>query len=104
MLKWLPVICPAAASIIASVATSFAFQEKWTTANIEREKGLKVAIANYIYTVKKHLSKTIDKYIKPGEREKSRFLRVCQAKRSFRKENNGLVKRERLFIATKRRF
>ncbi|NEP45345.1 MAG: DUF4231 domain-containing protein [Okeania sp. SIO2H7] len=79
-LKWLPVICPAAASIIASVATSFAFQEKWTTANKvvelleaeqekfvlgagpvyqdydlteagDREKGLKMAIANYISKV-----------------------------------------------------
>ncbi len=79
-LKWLPVICPAAASIIASVATSFAFQEKWTAANkavelleaeqekfilgagpvyqdydltetADREKGLKMAIANYISKV-----------------------------------------------------
>lgn len=79
-LKWLPVICPAAASIIASVATSFAFQEKWTTANkvvelleaeqekfvlgagpvyqdyeltetADREKSLKMAIANYISKV-----------------------------------------------------
>ena len=32
-LKWLPIICPAIASIIASVATSFAFQEQWTSAN-----------------------------------------------------------------------
>ena len=31
--KWLPVICPAFASIIASIATSFAFQEKWTSSN-----------------------------------------------------------------------
>lgn len=79
-LKWLPIICPAAASIIASVATSFAFQEKWTTANKvveqleaeqekfilgvspayqdydlteagDREKGLKMAIGNYISKV-----------------------------------------------------
>ncbi len=79
-LKWLPVICPAAASIIASVATSFAFQETWTTANkvveeleaeqekfilgaspayqdynitgaADREKGLKIAIGNYISKV-----------------------------------------------------
>jgi hypothetical protein len=79
-LKWLPVICPAAASIIASVATSFAFQEKWTTANkvveqleaeqekfilgaspayqdyditgaADRERGLKMAIGNYISKV-----------------------------------------------------
>jgi len=79
-LKWFPVICPAAASIIASVATSFAFQEKWTSANktvelleaeqekfilgaspayrdydltepADREKSLKMAIANYVSKV-----------------------------------------------------
>ncbi|MDY6806540.1 MAG: DUF4231 domain-containing protein [Cyanobacteriota bacterium] len=79
-LKWLPVICPAAASIIASVATSFAFQEKWTAADkavelleaeqekfvlgaspayqdydltetADREKRLKMAIANFVSKV-----------------------------------------------------
>ena len=32
-LKWLPVICPALASIIASVVTSFPFQKNWIAAN-----------------------------------------------------------------------
>jgi len=32
-LKWLPVICPAVASIIASIVTSFPFQENWISAN-----------------------------------------------------------------------
>jgi hypothetical protein len=32
-LKWLPVICPALASIIASIVTSFPFQKNWITAN-----------------------------------------------------------------------
>jgi hypothetical protein len=32
-LKWLPVICPAIASIVASVVTSFPFQKNWVNAN-----------------------------------------------------------------------
>ncbi|NMG09988.1 DUF4231 domain-containing protein [Brasilonema sp. UFV-L1] len=32
-LKWLPVICPAIASIVASIVTSFPFQETWVAAN-----------------------------------------------------------------------
>ncbi|MUG95064.1 DUF4231 domain-containing protein [Scytonema sp. UIC 10036] len=32
-LKWLPVICPAIASIVASIVTSFPFQENWIAAN-----------------------------------------------------------------------
>jgi hypothetical protein len=32
-LKWLPVICPAIASIVASIVTSFPFQENWISAN-----------------------------------------------------------------------
>ncbi len=32
-LKWLPVICPAIASIVASVVTSFPFQKNWIAAN-----------------------------------------------------------------------
>jgi hypothetical protein len=32
-LKWLPVICPAVASIVASIVTSFPFQENWISAN-----------------------------------------------------------------------
>jgi cytochrome c biogenesis protein CcdA len=32
-LKWLPVICPALASIIASIVTSFPFQKNWIAAN-----------------------------------------------------------------------
>jgi len=32
-LKWLPVICPALAAIIASIVTSFPFQENWVAAN-----------------------------------------------------------------------
>jgi hypothetical protein len=32
-LKWLPVICPAAASIVASIVTSFPFQKNWVAAN-----------------------------------------------------------------------
>lgn len=33
LLKWLPVICPAVASIVASIVTSFPFQENWISAN-----------------------------------------------------------------------
>ncbi|NEO06632.1 DUF4231 domain-containing protein [Moorena sp. SIO3I8] len=33
LLKWLPVIFPAIASIVASVSTSFPFQENWIAAN-----------------------------------------------------------------------
>lgn len=32
-LKWLPVICPAIASIVASIVTSFPFQKNWIAAN-----------------------------------------------------------------------
>ncbi len=32
-LKWLPVICPAIASIVASIVTSFPFQKNWFNAN-----------------------------------------------------------------------
>jgi hypothetical protein len=32
-LKWLPVICPAIASILASIVTSFPFQKNWVAAN-----------------------------------------------------------------------
>jgi hypothetical protein len=32
-LKWLPVLCPAVASIVASIVTSFPFQENWISAN-----------------------------------------------------------------------
>lgn len=32
-LKWLPVICPAIASIVASIVTSFPFQKNWLSAN-----------------------------------------------------------------------
>ena len=32
-LKWLPVICPAVASIIASIVTSFPFEKNWMAAN-----------------------------------------------------------------------
>ncbi|WP_013322349.1 DUF4231 domain-containing protein [Gloeothece verrucosa] len=32
-LKWLPVICPAIAAIVASIVTSFPFQENWVAAN-----------------------------------------------------------------------
>jgi len=32
-LKWLPVICPAIASIVASIVTSFPFQKNWVAAN-----------------------------------------------------------------------
>jgi len=36
-LKWLPVICPAVASIVASIVTSFPFQENWISANTSVE-------------------------------------------------------------------
>lgn len=32
-LKWLPVICPAVASIVASIVTSFPFEKNWMAAN-----------------------------------------------------------------------
>lgn len=32
-LKWLPVICPAIASIVASIVTSFPFEKNWLAAN-----------------------------------------------------------------------
>ncbi|NEP77330.1 MAG: DUF4231 domain-containing protein [Okeania sp. SIO3C4] len=58
-LKWLPVICPAIASIVASVVTSFPFQENWISANrvvelleAEQEKFLLGANVSYrIYDV-----------------------------------------------------
>ena len=58
-LKWLPVICPAIASIVASVVTSFPFQENWISANrvvelleAEQEKFLLGTNASYkIYDV-----------------------------------------------------
>ncbi|MGK7919788.1 MAG: DUF4231 domain-containing protein [Trichodesmium sp.] len=58
-LKWLPVICPAIASIVASVVTSFPFQENWISANrvvelleAEQEKFLLGANPSYrIYDV-----------------------------------------------------
>ena len=58
-LKWLPVICPAIASIVASIVTSFPFQENWISANrvvelleAEQEKFLLGTNANYkIYDV-----------------------------------------------------
>ncbi|NET62468.1 MAG: DUF4231 domain-containing protein [Symploca sp. SIO2E6] len=37
-LKWLPVICPAIAAVVTSVATSFPFQERWVNANRVVEK------------------------------------------------------------------
>ncbi|ABA22584.1 conserved hypothetical protein [Trichormus variabilis ATCC 29413] len=36
-LKWLPVICPAIASIVASIVTSFPFQKNWVAANTTLE-------------------------------------------------------------------
>ncbi|MBU7582269.1 MAG: DUF4231 domain-containing protein [Nostoc sp. TH1S01] len=36
-LKWLPVICPAVASIVASIVTSFPFQKNWVAANTTLE-------------------------------------------------------------------
>ena len=102
-LKWLPVICPAAASIIASVATSFGFQEKWTTANkvveqleaeqekfilgaspayrdydltesADREKSLKMAIANYISKVNAiHLKQIGDTQESPQDKKAEFF-------------------------------
>ncbi|MDY7007321.1 MAG: DUF4231 domain-containing protein [Cyanobacteriota bacterium] len=58
-LKWLPVICPAIASIVASVVTSFPFQENWISANrvvelleAEQEKFILGANASYkIYDI-----------------------------------------------------
>lgn len=53
-LKWLPVICPAIASIVASLVTSFPFQENWISANrivelleAEQEKFILGATAAY---------------------------------------------------------
>ncbi|MEG4848995.1 DUF4231 domain-containing protein [Microcoleus sp. F10-C6] len=37
LLKWLPVICPAVASIVASILTSFPFQKNWISANTSVE-------------------------------------------------------------------
>ncbi|NES21488.1 MAG: DUF4231 domain-containing protein [Symploca sp. SIO3E6] len=37
-LQWLPVICPAVAAVVTSVATSFPFQERWVNANRVVEK------------------------------------------------------------------
>jgi ABC-type multidrug transport system fused ATPase/permease subunit len=37
-LKWLPVICPAVAAVVTSIATSFPFQERWLNANKVVEK------------------------------------------------------------------
>jgi len=55
-LKWLPVICPAIASIVASMVTSFPFQENWISANrvvelleAEQEKFILGATPAYRY-------------------------------------------------------
>ncbi|NER38417.1 MAG: DUF4231 domain-containing protein [Oscillatoria sp. SIO1A7] len=71
--KWLPVICPALASIIASVATSFGFQEKWTFSNkavelleAEQEKfvlGVSNAYQDYDITEDKLREKSLKKAI-----------------------------------------
>lgn len=88
-LKWLPVICPAIASIVASLVTSFPFQENWISANrivelleaeqekfilgatpayrsydiadpIERQKTARMAIANFISKVNSiHLKQVV---------------------------------------------
>lgn len=98
-LKWLPVICPAFASIIASIATSFAFQEKWTSANkavelleaeqekfvlgvsagyrdyditepVEREKTLRTAIGNFVAKVNNIHLKQIQADVPESTQEK----------------------------------
>lgn len=55
-LKWLPVICPAIASIVASVVTSFPFQENWISANrvvelLEAEQEKFILGANTSYKI-----------------------------------------------------
>ncbi|NEP03408.1 MAG: DUF4231 domain-containing protein [Okeania sp. SIO2G4] len=55
-LKWLPVICPAIASIVASVVTSFPFQENWISANrvvelLEAEQEKFILGANVSYRI-----------------------------------------------------
>ncbi|NET25859.1 DUF4231 domain-containing protein [Okeania sp. SIO1I7] len=55
-LKWLPVICPAIASIVASVVTSFPFQENWISANrvvelLEAEQEKFILGANLSYRI-----------------------------------------------------
>lgn len=75
--KWLPVIFPALASIVASVVTSFPFQENWISANTavelleaEREKFiLGVTQAYRCYDIadesqrKKKLKQAIENFI-----------------------------------------
>lgn len=55
-LKWLPVICPAIASIVASIVTSFPFQENWISANrvvelLEAEQEKFILGANQSYKI-----------------------------------------------------
>jgi len=98
-LKWLPVICPAIASIVASMVTSFPFQENWISANrvvelleaeqekfilgttpayryydiadpAEREKTLRKAIANFIAKVNSIHLKQVERDAAESKEEK----------------------------------
>jgi Protein of unknown function (DUF4231) len=97
-LKWLPVICPAIASIVASVVTSFPFQENWISANttvelleaeqekfilgitpayrcydssdeIDRDNRAKQAIENYIIHVNNIHLKQVQETSEPKQKE-----------------------------------
>ena len=75
LLKWLPVIFPAIASIVASVSTSFPFQENWIAANTtvelleaEQEKFILGVTKTYRFSESpKSSDKTSDSSDKPSE-------------------------------------
>ena len=74
LLKWLPVIFPAVASIVASISTSFPFQENWMAANTTVEL-LEAEQEKFILGVTKAYrfydsSDKSDKSDKIGERQK----------------------------------
>jgi len=100
VLKWLPVICPAIASIVASIVTSFPFEEKWIAAEkaaelleteqekfllgvspaykvydiadpVERQKKLRQAIGSFIAKVNKIHLKQIE-----GDKAESKESKV----------------------------
>lgn len=98
LLKWLPVICPAIASIVASVVTSFPFQENWISANTtvelleaeqekfilgitptyrcydlldetEQEKKVKQAVENFVIQVNNIHLKQVQETTEPKQKE-----------------------------------
>lgn len=107
-LKWLPVICPAIASIVASIVTSFPFQENWISANegvelleaeqekfilgvttayrcsdvgdeTQRQQKAQMAIENFITQVNNIHLKQIQKS-NDGQKSEDKVLSICRVK------------------------